>query len=227
MKRRQGGQLQRGPFRIILAAMTELGILGGTFDPPHLGHLTLARLALEQFSLESVLWVLTPSPPHKQGQSLTPLEHRLAMLTLALEGEKAFSLSRVDIDRPAPHYAVDTVRLLSQAYPQTGLIYLMGGDSLADLPRWHRAADFLAACHALIVWRRLEDGVNIETLEARLPGLSAKVRFLQAPYLPISSTEIRQKLAHGEEIQNFLPPAVYAYILQHQLYRPETQTLNL
>ena len=103
-----------------------LGIFGGTFDPPHMGHLILAAEARDQLALDLTIWVLTPDPPHKQGKDIASLEHRLAMVELAMADDPGFLLSHVDIDRPGPHYALDTVNLLRKEYPEDELIYLMG-----------------------------------------------------------------------------------------------------
>ncbi len=107
-----------------------VGVFGGTFDPPHLGHLILAAEALHQLRLERLLWVLTQDPPHKHGQMICPWEARFEMVRLATAGDPAFEISRVDIDRPGPHYAVDTMGILKRQLPQTDLFYLIGGDSL-------------------------------------------------------------------------------------------------
>src|SRR5690349_12305263 len=120
------------------------GIFGGTFDPPHNGHLALAQAALAQLHLERVLWVVTADPPHKQGRPLSPVADRLALVEAAIAGQPHFVVSRVDIDRPGPHWAADTVALLKQQYPRVDLVYLMGGDSLRDLPTWGRPAELLA-----------------------------------------------------------------------------------
>lgn len=198
--------------------MADIGILGGTFDPPHNGHLVLARVARQQLGLERVLWVLTPAPPHKRNQVITPLEHRLAMVQLAIQDEPAFVLSRVDIDRPAPHYAVDTVRLLAQQYPGAGLVYIMGGDSLHDLPYWYRAAEFVARCHRLAVLPRPGIAIDLLALEQWLPEIGRKACFLDAPPLSISSTEIRRHLARGKSVRELLPESVFRYIRRHRLY---------
>lgn len=198
--------------------MSAIGIFGGTFDPPHLGHLILADEACYALGLARVLWVLTPDPPHKQGRQFAPLEHRRAMLELALAGEPAFELSTVEIDRPGPHYALDTIRLLTDQNPGTDLIYLMGEDSLRDLPAWYRPADLLAAVHALGVMRRPGVSTDLLALEAALPGLRAKVRFVDAPRIEIASSDIRQRLAEGRPCRYFLPSGVYDYIWQHHLY---------
>jgi nicotinate-nucleotide adenylyltransferase len=199
--------------------MPSLGIFGGTFDPPHIGHLILAAEAYAQFSLDRLLWVLTPDPPHKLDCFITPLEHRLNMLRLALADASEFELSTVDMDRPGPHYALDTVKILAGLNPGTNLVYLMGGDSLRDLPLWHRPADFLAACHLIGVMRRPGDAIDMLALEKKFPGLTAKVRFVQAPLFDIAAHEIRARIAGGRPFRYFLPPGVFKYIDGHNLYR--------
>ena len=201
--------------------MQTIGIFGGTFDPPHLGHQILAAEAYAQLGLDRLLWVLTPDPPHKQGQSITPLKHRLAMVRLAIDADPQFELSSVEIDRPGPQYVVDTVKIIAEQNPGANLIYLMGGDSLRDLPLWHRPADFVAACHAIGVVRRPGDAIDLQALENRFPGLTVKVRFVQAPLLDIAAHEIRTRVAGGRPFRYFLPPRVYRYIVKHKLYRQE------
>jgi nicotinate-nucleotide adenylyltransferase len=195
-----------------------VGVFGGTFDPPHLGHLILAAEACQQLGLARLLWVLTPVPPHKLDQAITPLEHRQAMLQFAIAGDPAFELSRVEMDRPGPHYALDTVELLVGQHPNAQLVYLMGGDSLRDLPAWHRPADLVAACHYLGVMRRPGESIYLPDLEEILPGLTQKVRFVDAPLVNISSRQIRQRAAEGRPFRYFLHPAVYGYILEHDIY---------
>ena len=198
--------------------MTAYGIFGGTFDTPHIGHLILASDAQAQLGLEQVLFVLTPNPPHKTGRSITPIDQRLALLQAALGDDPNFELSRVDIDRPPPHYAVDTVCLLRRKRPGAELVYLMGGDSLADLPTWHKPQEFVLACDLIGVMCRPGRTVDMEALEAQLPGLKARVRFIQAPMLEISSSELRQRMAEGQTFRYYLPPAVYNLILERSLY---------
>jgi nicotinate-nucleotide adenylyltransferase len=199
--------------------MGRLGIFGGTFDPPHLAHLILAAEAQSQLCLEQVLWVLTPDPPHKEDQRLTALAHRLDMLAAAIADNQSFRISRVDIDRPAPHYALDTVRLLAEVYPQDELIYLMGGDSLHDLPAWHNPQQFVEACDGIGVMRRPGDRVTLKNLEKTLPGLAKKVCFIEAPLLEISSSDIRSKASQGKPVRYYLPAPVYQIILERKLYQ--------
>lgn len=196
-----------------------IGIFGGTFDPPHLAHLILADEARARLSLESVLWVLTPVPPHKPGQPITPLAHRLDMLAATISDNPAFVLCRVDVDRPPPYYAVDTMRLLRKLYPNATLVYLMGGDSLRDLPAWRASLEFLAACDGLGVMRRPADQIDLPALERDLPGLSAKVHFIEVPPIDISAREIRRRIAAALPYRYFLPQGVYQIIRERALYQ--------
>ena len=196
-----------------------LGIFGGTFDPPHQAHLILADEARHQLGLERVLWVLTPDPPHKEGQVISPWQVRLELLAAALDGDISFEISRVEIERPPPHFAFDTMQILREHNPGAELICLMGGDSLRDLPTWKRPLDFLAACHAVGVMRRPGDAIDLTELEHELPGLSEKVIFVASPLLQISSCEIRRRVASGEPVRYYLPRGVYEIILDRGLYQ--------
>ena len=196
-----------------------IGVYGGTFDPPHLGHLILAAEALAQLRLSRLLWVLTPQPPHKSRQPVTPLHHRLEMLRCAIAGAPEFELSTVEIDRPGPHYTVDTLERLRLQYPQAEFVLLIGGDSLHNLPTWRRPEAILAACRYVGVMRRPGDSIELEALERRLPGLGEKIRFVDAPQLDISSSTIRTRVAGGGHYRYYLPPGVYEYIERERLYR--------
>jgi len=201
------------------SAQKRIGILGGTFDPLHLGHLILAEEALFRLELDSVFFLLTPCPPHKTDQEITSLDHRLKMLELAICDQPAFTLSRVDIDRSPPHYAADSLLIIRETYPQARVFYLMGEDSLRDLTRWHEPARFLQQCDGIGVMRRAVSNDSLADLEKNLPGIEQKVIFLEAPRFDISSRQIRQRVAQGLPFRYFLPPAVYQYILLMGLYR--------
>ena len=196
-----------------------IGLFGGTFDPPHIGHLILSAEMHSQLGLDRLLWVLTPIPPHKMNQSVTPIEHRLEMVKRAISDNNHFELSSVDIDRPGPHYAQDTVKIISKQYPGADLVYLMGGDSLRDLPAWYRPGDLVARLRYIGVMRRPGDSIDLPALERIIPGLTAKVRFVDAPLLDIAAHEIRQRVAEGRPFRYFLPPAVFKYIVEQKLYR--------
>ena len=199
------------------------GIFGGTFDPPHLGHLILVAEAHYQLRLDRVLWVLTPNPPHKPDQPITPVEERLAMVQVCIAGVPEFELSRVDMDRPPPHYAVDTMHLLRDAYPDDALVYLVGSDSLIHLHTWHRPLDFLQACDALGIVRRSDEEIDLAPLDARLPGLAGKVAFVNSMIFGVSSSEIRQRVAVGAPVQYYLHPRVYALIRERGFYQKDRE----
>ena len=196
-----------------------IGIFGGTFDPPHLGHLILASEAHAQLNLMRLLWVLTPTPPHKLQQPISLIADRLAMLKLALKDEPAFELSTMEMERPGPHYTLDTLEALADEYPGADLILLLGGDSLHDLPTWHRPADLVAACRQIGVIRRPGDSVELSVLEKQIPGITDKIRFVDAPLLEIASREIRRRASSGLPFRYYLLPSVYDYVIEHKLYQ--------
>jgi nicotinate-nucleotide adenylyltransferase len=195
-----------------------LGVFGGSFDPPHVAHLILAQEACNQLGLDQVLWVLTPDPPHKRSRRLTPAAIRYQMLALALQGNPVFVASRIDIDRPPPQYAVDTLHLLAQEYPQAELVYLIGGDSLRDLPTWRRPAEVIAASDAIGVLRRPRVRIDLDRLEAQLPGLSSIIRWIEAPRLDISATQIRRLVGAGKAFRYYVPDVVHTFIVEKRLY---------
>jgi len=196
-----------------------IGVFGGTFDPPHQGHLILAAEAHYQLGLDKVLWVLTPDPPHKRDPRPTAWAKRAALVLAAIGDNPVFELSTVDIERPGPHYAVDTMRLLRAQNPHAQWVYLMGGDALHSLPTWHRVRDFLDLCDELGVMRRPGDEIDLTIVEACLPGVVAKVRFVHAPLLQIAASELRERAEKGAPIRYYLPDAVYALIQEWRLYR--------
>jgi len=196
----------------------QIGLFGGTFDPPHLGHLILASEAYAQLELNRLLWILTPEPPHKQDQAITSIEHRLAMVELAIQDNSDFELSRVELDRPGPHYTLDTVELVAKQYPDADITPIIGGDSLRDLPTWHRPKELLQACHWVGVMHRPGEQENLEALERSLPGISSKVHYVDAPLLEIASREIRNRITNGQPYRYYLPSLVYEYIEQNHLY---------
>ena len=195
------------------------GVLGGTFDPIHLGHLILAVEARAQLDLSLVYFVPAGDPPHKRERRLAPVSHRLRMIELAIAGNNHFRASRVDSDRPGPHYTLDMVNILQrQLGDHTELFFLMGYDSLAEFPSWHRAAELLATCH-LVALTRYNVPLDWPCLEARLPGIRERVTLLEMPELEISSREIQERI-HAERTTRYLvPDDVRLYIEDQRLYR--------
>ncbi len=196
---------------------SRLGILGGTFDPPHLGHLILAECALDALHLKAVLFVPAAEPPHKNGDTITPIDHRLAMVELAIAANPRFALSRADLDRPGPHYTVDMLKILGREYPDAELYFLMGGDSLHDLLTWHDPAGIIAQAH-LGVARRPDAPLDLTELAAQLPGIVKCVATINAPMIGISATLLRRRIQEGASIRYQVPPEVERYIVENRLY---------
>ncbi len=202
-------------------ARTKIGLFGGTFDPPHIGHLILAGESVAQFKLSRLLWMLAPDPPHKQLQPITALAHRLKMLERMLWDNPSFEISRLEIDRPGPHFTIDTVRLLAQQEPTADIVLLLGGDSLRDLPSWRLSADLVAEVAHIGVLRRPNDSFDLPALETKIAGLTAKVTFIEAPLQDLASREIRRRVANGEMYRYYLHPSVFDYIEAAHLYRAQ------
>jgi len=197
--------------------VNRLGVLGGTFDPPHVGHLRLAEVALEQLGLDRVLFVPVGQPPHKPDWPITPAIHREAMVSLAIAGHDRFALSRADLDRPGPHYTADLLAILRRAYPEAELYFLMGGDSLAQFLTWHDPARIVAQAR-LAVLPRPGWTIDLEALERAIPGVGGRIVWLEGPAVEVSASEIRRRVREGWPIAGMVPPPVEAYIQRHRLY---------
>ncbi|NLE52458.1 MAG: nicotinate (nicotinamide) nucleotide adenylyltransferase [Chloroflexi bacterium] len=206
------------------APLRRIGLLGGTFDPPHFGHLILAELAADSLALDRVLFVPAADPPHK-GALRSSAAHRVAMVERAIAGNPRFALSRVDLDRPGPHYSVEMVQLLQAEYPGATLVFLIGGDSLRDLPKWSRP-DELIGLVRLGVMRRPGSTPDLAALERAIPGIRARVDWIDAPQIEISASVLAQRAGAGLSIRYQTPDAVCAYIEDHQLYRRDVETVT-
>ena len=198
--------------------MQRIGILGGTFDPPHIGHLVLADCAIESVMLDELLFVPAADPPHKRDETRASAADRLAMLERAIAQDGRFKLSRADVDRPGPHYAVDMVSIIQSQYPQAEMVFVMGADSLRDLPTWHCPQELIKLCK-LAVMPRPEVHVDLPALEAVLPGVSAQIVTIDAPLIEISSTEIVERLRDGKSVRYLVPPPVLDYISAKHVYQ--------
>lgn len=201
-----------------------LGILGGTFDPPHNGHLQIAHAARDALELTQTVFIPAKQPPHKQddaGGDLDPvssLESRLAMLRLALRPHPEFVISLLEVERDGLSYTVDTLRELRRESPDADIFFIMGMDSLVNLPTWHQPQEIVKLAK-LAVFTRAGYHLDISALERQVPGVSAAVVMVPAPEVDISSTEIRERVRRGKSIRGLVPPAVANYIKQHQLYK--------
>ncbi len=194
-----------------------IGVLGGTFDPPHYGHLAMAETARVQLALEKVLFVPAGQPPHKMDMVLSPARHRLAMVEAAIADNPAFAVSRADLDRPGPHYTVDLLRYLRRDYPRADLYFLMGADSLAELLTWRDPAGILEQAW-LAVMPRTGYEPDMEALMAALPALRERLIWLDIPFIEIAATDLRRRVRVGLPIRYLVPPAVEAYIRRERLY---------
>ena len=200
--------------------MRRIGILGGSFDPPQLGHLILAEYSRESLGLDCILFVPVGDHPIKKDDLRLPLRHRLAMLELAIADNPHFGVSRVDIDRPGPHYSADTVRILRQGQPGAQLHFVMGGDNLRDLPAWERPQELFRHCR-LAVMRRADEDIAPDMHDDLLPGLSQRVDMIDVPLLSVwlSSTHVVSRLRAGQSVRYLVPDAVLDYIRARDLYR--------
>jgi nicotinate-nucleotide adenylyltransferase len=199
-----------------------LGILGGTFDPPHYGHLAAAEEAFEQAGLSRVLFVPTGQPPHKPDCPITPAARRVEMTALAIADNPRFALSRIDVDRPGPSYTADLLALLQAEYgPEAALYFICGMDMLASFLTWHEPERVISQCHLLAVQRPGTPDVDLASLEQQLPALRGRVQMLRVPGVDISASEIRARFSAGRSVRYLLPPVVVAYAAEHALYRGE------
>jgi nicotinate-nucleotide adenylyltransferase len=206
-----------------------VGVLGGTFDPIHIGHLAAAEEVREALGLESVLFVPAGIPPHKPDRLISAPHHRLAMVELAIAGNPAFEVSRVELDRTGPSYTVDTLDALSGAVdggPPRDLTLILSAESFRGLPSWQQAEKILRLARLAIVPRGGLAPPGKGWLQEHFPGIEARIVELDAPRLRLSATDIRARVAAGRSIRYLVPDAVIGYIEDHDLYRDETWRKN-
>lgn len=191
----------------------KVGLLFGSFNPPHMGHLILARYWLNETELTQIWLVVSPQNPHKSPQELAPIEARLAMTRLAIEEEPALLVSDVELHLPRPSYTIQTLNFLRLAYPMTEWVILMGADAAQSLPTWREGERILSEWHIWVYPRR-----GIEW--SALPSSPMLRSFPDAPRIDLSATQIRAYCAQRKSIRYLVPPAVEAYIREHRLYVP-------
>jgi len=197
---------------------SRIGLLGGTFDPPHLGHLALATAAREQLALDKVLFLPVGDPPHKQDQVVTAVSHRINMVQATIAAHPHYTLDESDIHRPRPHSTVTLLPLLRQQHPDATFWLIIGADSLRDFPTWHDPSGIVTQCR-LAVLARPSVVLDWEELQTAVSGLQTAVDFLDPPHFRISSTDIRQRVRDGVEIDELVETAVCDYIHDHHLYK--------
>ena len=197
----------------------KIGIMGGTFDPIHLGHLATAEAVREIFSLDEILFIPAARPPHKLGKNITDEQHRLAMTILATRSNKFFRVSDMEFKRTGLSYTLDTMNELHKNFgASTELFFIIGADSLADLSKWHAAKELVDKCHFIATTRQGVDA-DFSAVE-KFFGAAARehIHPVTTPGLEISSTDIREKIRLGRSIKYLVPEAVEEYILRERLY---------
>ena len=201
-----------------LAGRIAIGILGGTFDPIHFGHLVAAEEARTRFSLDRVIFVPNGDPPHKKLYAVTPAERRYEMVVLATASNPFFEASRMEIDRPGPSYSVDTIRALRGQFGAGAALYLITGlDALIEIATWHEPGKLLELCELIAVTR---PGYEAERLRAVLTApMLERTHVLDIPRVDVSSTELRERAAAGQALRYLTPEPVVRYIEARGLYR--------
>ena len=194
------------------------GVLGGTFDPVHIGHMALAEAAREQLNLGRVIWVPAGDPWRKADRTVTAAEHRVAMVELAIRDSPRFELCMIEVERQGPSYSIDTLAELRRRAPERALYFLLGQDALFDLPAWREPAKLIEVAQ-LAVTTRGEARPTREALEQLVPGLAARVVWVKMPQVDVSATMLRELAAQGRSLHSLVPPGVDAYIRERGLYR--------
>jgi nicotinate-nucleotide adenylyltransferase len=222
----------RSAARALAPVAGRLGILGGTFDPIHHGHLAIAEAAREELGLERVLFIPAGRPPHRTQAPGASAADRAAMVELAVAGTPAFGLSRIELEREGPSYTVDTLAGLADGGSPSAfgdgaerdgrvpdLWFILSAEAFADLPDWHDPGRILELCRLIVLPREGHPPPDLPDLEDRLPGLAARTVLLDGPHIRISASEVRARAAAGLSVRFLVPDAVAAYIADHRLYR--------
>ena len=195
-----------------------IGVLGGTFDPVHNGHLYIANALSAALGLEHVVWVPAGRPPHKTGQIVSKDRDRLAMLDLALAGSATDEIDTIDIDRTGPSYTADTLEILAERFSPARLFFLMGEDSLRDLPSWHDPERLLRIAELGVAARPGVDA-DLESVARQIPAVRGRVHLVPTEEIAISSSDIRRRVRENQSIQGLVPASVETYIRDHRLYQ--------
>jgi nicotinate-nucleotide adenylyltransferase len=202
----------------------KIGIMGGTFNPIHNGHLVTAQEALSQFDLDRVIFIPTGNPPHKTGQEIADSEDRYIMTVIATSSNSNFFVSRIEIDRGKKSYTIDTVRQLRKKYGKgSSLYFITGADAILEILTWKNTDEIISLCKFIAATRPGYDMTRIEDLKKKLfsgdESSYKKIYVMEIPALSISSTDIRNRVRSGRPIDYLVPEGVCNYILKHGLYK--------
>jgi nicotinate-nucleotide adenylyltransferase len=201
-----------------------IGILGGTFNPPHLAHLLCAQEAHEQLGLDQVLLVPVAAPPHKEAADDPGAATRVELCRLAVAGDDRFAVSTIEVDRGGASYTVDTLREIHGTNPEDDLTFIVGGDMAFSLPSWREPAEVLRLARVAVAERlELRRGDILDAVSS-IPGAAERVTFFDLPRVDVSSSLVRRRVAGGHPIRYLVPDAVAEYIAQNGLYRSPVST---
>ena len=196
-----------------------IGVFGGTFDPVHMGHLIVAEDARAELELDKVLFIPAGQPWFKSYRQITDTQHRLAMVRLAVAGNKGFDVSDIEVRRSGPSYTVDTLAELREQYKGSEFVVILGVDALREIDRWHQPRRLFELA-SVVGMARPGATLDPSVLNAAIPGASDRMRLVDSTLIDISGTEIRQRVAAGLSIRYRVPAAVERYIHEHGLYLP-------
>ena len=203
----------------------KIGVLGGTFDPPHVGHLIVAEQARAQLGLDQVWFTPVGQPPHKQDRDVSCAEDRVVMTRLAIADNPYFVLCMDDVIRPGPHYTLTLIHQLQRKYVEHTWYLIIGGDSLVDMPKWHQPTQLVELVR-LAVAHRPGSQPNITQLEGAIPNLRDRIDWIHSPLVHVSSSDLRQRFAAGLPLRYAVPDAVIDYITTQRCYQSNHQ-INL
>ena len=196
-----------------------IGVLGGTFDPVHNGHLILADVAEEKLNLNEMLFIPAGQPWLKTERIITPAQHRLHMLRLALDDRPHFRISEMEIERPGPTYTIDTISALKSGLNAGDeLCFILGQDSLMQIPQWYRAKELVQLCYLAAAPRPGVKKPDLKALEAEIPGIKQRIMLMKEPKVDINATDIRERVARGLSVRHLVPEPVNRYIKEQKLY---------
>lgn len=199
--------------------MVRIGLLGGTFDPPHVGHLQIAEEARRKLCLDRIVFIPAGLPWVKASMKVSPARHRLEMIKLATADKPYFSVNDLEVRRPGPSYTWETLGELKAHYPGDELYFILGWDNLSSLPSWHHPDRIVKAASLVAVPRVGSPRPDLQTLDSRVPGLESRTIILNEPEIDVSATAIRERVRLGEPIGHLVTERVAEYIRRHNLYK--------
>lgn len=200
----------------------KIGLMGGTFNPIHLGHLFISEHIRMSANLDKVVFIPSGNPPHKNSKEVISAKHRYNMVLLAIDDNPYFEVSKIEIDRDGNSYTIDTIKELKSIHPEDEFYFIIGGDSLHELTKWKNAPELLKTITFIVIGRQgIEEKRNLEKIEEYKKLYNASIHYLDAPLIEISSTRIRDNLKEGKSIKYMVDRKVEAYIKDHDLYKME------